>query len=320
MRPADELREEFIARTQAAGLGGQLLRDEPLSRHCSYRLGGPVDLYVSVTKEEDLIGWVRQAQTLGYPWRVLGGGTNILVADVGVRGLVIENRCRGHQLREEQTLSVSAGVSFAGLARRMARDGYQGLEWASGIPGTLGGAVVNNAGAYGGSVADVLRRVRLLEVEGTIKGREATAAELGFGYRTSLLKTRRAGVVLSAEFAVGRQDPKILSARVERLDEHRRRTQPREPSAGSVFKNPPGDYAGRLIEAAGLKGERLGGAQISALHANYFINAHQATALEVAQLIQRARDAVWQKFRARLDLEIELIGEWDESIRLALAN
>lgn len=313
--------EELISLGQAEGLPGRWERQDPMSRHSAFRLGGACQLYLQVEERSALQGWAGLAQQLGVPYRVIGGGTNLLVADGGIRGLIIENRCRRHQLdKGTATLRAEAGASLAGLTRGLARRGWAGLEWAAGIPGRIGGAVVNNAGAYGGAVADVLQAVEVLLPTGEIELRPAQWLELT--YRSSRLKGKgaAAGIVTEAQLALERQPIDLLSERVHRLDQHRRRTQPRQPSAGSVFKNPPGDFAGRLIDGAGLKGARQGGAQISPLHANYIVNHGGARARDVATLIARAKSAVLDQFGVRLELEIEPIGEWESELLEAMQS
>lgn len=314
MKEILDLRQEILRCAQEVNLGGQVLVDEPLARHTSLRVGGPADLHVLARKEEDLKNWIALAQSLGIPYRVIGGGTNLLVSDSGVRGLVIENRTRDVQIQEEIVVAAS-GTPFANLARRLAKGGWAGLEWAAGIPGTVGGAVVNNAGAYGGDVAAALISITLL-VGSDMK--EVPTSELGLAYRHSNLKGKGAseGTVLAARFRVARENPPRLLEQIAQMDEHRKRTQPKEASVGSIFRNPPEDFAGRLLEATGLKGERVGGAQISPLHANFFVNLGGAKAQDVLSLIHRAREKVAQKFGIVLELEIELIGDWDaESLK-----
>ncbi len=307
--------KELVSLAQAEGLPGQPQRDEPMARHSSFRLGGACQLYVQVEERSALQGWASLAEQLMVPYRVIGGGTNLLVAQLGIRGLIIENRCRGQRLDEAAaTLQVESGASLAGLARGLARRGWAGLEWAAGIPGRIGGAVVNNAGAYGGAIAQVLQSVAILLPSGEIETQSAPSLELS--YRNSRLKGRtpQAGVVTEASIALEPQPIEALAERVHRLDQHRRRTQPRQPSAGSVFINPPGDFAGRLIEAAGLKGARQGAAQISPLHANYIVNHGGASAQDVATLIVQAKRAVLEGFGIRLELEIEPIGQWEQGL------
>jgi len=301
----------LLARAKEEGLGGRALADEPLARHTSFRIGGPGDLYVVVRREEDLLGWVTLARKEGVSYFVMGRGTNLLVGDEGMWGIVIENRCRGVRSltrSEGILLRVQAGGSLSSLARRTAEEGLGGLEWAVGIPGTVGGAIVNNAGAYGGSIAQRLQGVTLLDSQGFL--RRMAVRELEPGYRTSRLKGK-SSVILSADFALQAESRDLLSDRVASYERERRKSQPKEPSAGSVFKNPEGEYAGRLIEKAGLKGHRIGDAQISPLHANYIVNLGQAQARDVAALIRLVRERVWQKHGTLLELEIELVGDWE---------
>jgi UDP-N-acetylmuramate dehydrogenase len=196
------------------------------------------------------------------------------------------------------------------LANRFARRGWRGLEWAIGVPATVGAAVVTNAGAHGGAVSANLVRAEILDVR-TQGRRWWTRDELQYAYRTSLLKQHpNEYVVLRAEFELQRDDAANCIARMNQYTEHRRKTQPTDPSIGSMFKNPPGDYAGRLIEAAGLKGARVGNVQVSQVHANFFVNLGGATASDVMQLVKIVQDAVREKFKVELELEIQLVGDW----------
>lgn len=296
------------------GLEGDLLLNEPLSRHTSYRIGGAADFYLIVEKEEQLCRWVGLARELQTPYLIMGGGTNLLVADKGFRGLVIENRCRDFVLDEASyKVRAEAGVPLAFLARTTANHGSAGLEWAVGIPGTVGGAMVNNAGAYGGAVADVVRGVRILGREGQI--RELALEEVKFGYRTSRFRQQNSPreAILSVKFSLSPESTEVLTRRMAEYQALRRAEHPRKPSAGSVFKNPPGLSAGKLIEQAGLKGKRVGNAQISPGHGNYIVNLGSATAKDVMDLIKLVREGIWQRFKVELELEIETVGEWGQA-------
>jgi UDP-N-acetylmuramate dehydrogenase len=242
----------------------------------------------------------------------VGGGSNVLVSDKGVRGVVIMNRARRIEFdpqAEPPMVHAESGVTLNDLARRAARLGLSGMEWAAAVPGTLGGAVYGNAGAFDGDTAG-----NLVSIETILRGagRQAWPVEkLEYGYRTSLLKRERPPVVvLSAHLFFGRSDPQAIRSKIEQFSARRRSTQPPGASMGSMFKNPPGDFAGRLIEVAGLKGRRIGNAEISAVHANFFINHGQTRAADVRALIDLARETVQQKFGVKLELEVELIGEW----------
>jgi UDP-N-acetylmuramate dehydrogenase len=292
-----------------SALGGRVLIDEPMSRHTSFRIGGPAELFVSVGSIEELCKTISLARENHLPYFILGGGTNILVSDEGIRGLVIENKAEKANFKG-RVLYAESGISLSRLARQAIRRGLGGLEWAVGIPGTIGGAIVNNAGAYGFCIGDVLKRATILDATGEV--REISAEEMGFGYRNSRFKREGGGeIVLSAEFDLSYRPRRWLERVVALRMAQRKATQPSLPSAGSVFKNPSGDYAGRLIEEAGLKGKRIGDAQISPKHANFIVNLGEAKASDVKALIDVTRDAVYKEFGVWLELEIELVGEWE---------
>jgi UDP-N-acetylmuramate dehydrogenase len=288
-------------------------RDEPLARHTTFGIGGPADAYVVADSAQSLRRIVAACRSHGAPFFVLGSGSNVLVGDEGIRGLTIENRAAAVDgpFANGDGFSVQAesGASIAALARSLARQGCAGLEWASGIPGTVGGAVVYNAGAYGGSLADVLRSASVIDDQG--HEQIVAADELGLAYRGSAL-TRDAladAVVLSAEFHLEKGSPQELTARVKELDAERVAAQPRGRSAGSVFKNTPERPAWWLIDQAGLRGHRIGDAQVSPKHTNFILNVGQARAADVKALIDLAREQVRERFGLELELEISLVGE-----------
>ena len=299
---------------------GAVQANQPLARYTAFRIGGPAEILVVA----DSVKALRQAVTLAWehqvPCRVLGGGSNVLVSDDGTCGLVVVNRARGvafstsrQQGTQTEGFSVQAesGASFSTVARRCVARGLAGLEWAASIPGTVGGAVVGNAGAWGGDVASTLMRALVLGPDGAAE--EWPVGRFEYGYRRSRLKqAHRAprSVVLEAEFALRPGDREALEAWVAGMVTRRKASQPPGASCGSVFKNPPGDFAGRLIEATGLKGKRVGGAEISTVHANFIVNQGGATAADVKALIDLARRAVQEGFGVGLELEIELVGEW----------
>ena len=289
-----------------------LERGVSLARYTTFRIGGPAGLFYKATDTEGLLRALRWAWGEGVPWLVLGGGSNVLVADEGFPGLVVVNACSGVEaaVRGERVLvRVAGGTPLSLLARKAVGEGWAGLEWAAGIPGTVAGAVVGNAGAFGGSMAEVVRRVRVALPDGTVQW--LSASELDFGYRTSVFKSgalKGRGVILEVELELAQGDPFELWGAFRRNLEQRRLRQPSEPSAGSVFKNPPGDFAARLIEAAGLKGFRVGDAMFSPRHANFIVNAGRAKASDVLELIRLARRRVLDLFGIELELEIELVG------------
>jgi UDP-N-acetylmuramate--L-alanine ligase/UDP-N-acetylenolpyruvoylglucosamine reductase len=287
---------------------------EQLSRHTTFGVGGPADVYVVAHNEDELARVVVASRSHGAPVFVLGSGSNILVGDGGIRGVVIENRARAvtGPIEDERgglRFRAESGTSFAAVARSLARRGYAGLEWASGIPGSLGGAVVYNAGAYGGCLADVLNGIRF--VNGTGAAKDLAAGDLGLVYRGSAFSRGqfRDRVVLAAEFTLWPGDPEALMRRVQELDVKRLGAQPRGRNAGSIFKNPAGHLAWRLIDGAGLRGYRIGDAQISDKHCNFFVNAGSARAADVKALIDLARERVRDQYGVELELEIGLVGE-----------
>ena len=307
--------------------GARLKRSEALARFTSARIGGPADALLIVNNVAELSEAARFIWSLGLSFIILGSGSNVLVSDAGVREVVVLNRAKEVRFEErdgETYVWAASGASLGGLARQVAARGLPGLEWAAGIPGTVGGAVVGNAGAHGSDMtgnlvmAEILHRFGLMGPDGLRRGdpaRETWLVEqLGLTYRSSNLK-RNPGeaVVLRALLRLGRSTPNSqteIQARIDAYNEHRRQTQPGGASMGSMFKNPPGDYAGKLIDAAGLKGTRIGDAEISSLHANFFINHGNARAEDVKTLLDLARNTVAEKFSVKLELEIQLIGEW----------
>jgi UDP-N-acetylmuramate dehydrogenase len=293
-----------------AKLGDKVKENVSLAPYTSARIGGPADVLITAESADELahIDKLLRMQELDYI--MLGGGSNVLVSDRGVRGIVVLNRAKGVRFHNGDQPSVAAesGVVFSNLAHRCASKGYAGLEWAATVPGTVGGAVYGNAGAFGGDVAGNLIWAELL----TDNGREKfTAEQMAYGYRTSVLKRAELdAIVLSAELSLENSTKEEATVRIEQFSAHRKATQPPGASMGSMFKNPNGDYAGRLIEAAGLKGARIGNAEISPLHGNFFINHADTKAEDILALIQLVQRAVKEKQGVELELEIELIGEW----------
>ena len=288
---------------------GELRRNERLARHTTFGVGGPADLFLTVRSADALARATNAAFEAGIPKFVLGSGSNILVADAGIRGLVLDNRARA-EVPDNLVYRVESGASFAAFARKMCRLGLDGLAWAVGIPGTIGGAVVYNAGAYGGCLADVLRRVRLqLPGDGD---QWVDASELGLVYRGSAFTRREVEgkAVLEAELELAEGDAKALLARAASYDEKRLTAQPRGRNAGSTFKNPPDSPAWKLIEAVGLRGMKRGEAAISDKHCNFFVNEGNASAADVAWLIAEAQRRVNDQFGVSLEREVEFVGEW----------
>ena len=296
--------------------GDRLRVDEPMAEHTSYRIGGPADLYLAAESGDELAQMVALAGEHGVPVFVMGRGTNVLVADAGIRGLVIEFRARQVHWTtrdDDVILWAEAGTNLREIARTSVARGLSGIEWAVGIPGSVGGAVVGNAGAFGGYMSDVVRQLTVLDANGV---RKISATEAGFGYRTSRFKAGsqavgRKEIILAAEMTLRPESVTALEERVAEYTRRREERQPVEPSAGSVFKRTAQYPAGFLIEQAGLKGTRRGEAMISPKHGNFIVNLGRARATDVKALIELAQEAVLREFGERLELEIELIGEWE---------
>lgn len=311
-----------------AGLPFVVDEDVPLGRYTSLRVGGPARWFLSTGDATALVRTLAVAHDGGRPVLMVGGGTNLLIADAGVDGVVLRYTASGHEVERlpdgELLVRALAGTSFSNLARRLARDGIGGLEWGASVPGTIGGAVVNNAGAFGGCIADHLVDAEVVGPDGAT--RTLTADALHYAYRDSVLKHGDVGpfLVTSARLRVHPQDPDAAMARILANQEKRTASQPRQLSAGSIFANPPGDYAGRLIEAAGLKGARRGSIQISTHHANFIVNVGSrdegATAAGVFSLIRLAQVTVWERFAVWLQPEVQLAGRWSPDDLSALAG
>jgi UDP-N-acetylmuramate dehydrogenase len=297
--------------------GDQFQTGVSLARYTSARVGGPAEMFLTVKSAAELLTAVELAYSQRINYFILGGGSNILVADRGISGLVIMNKARAVKYRSNGVnviCTVESGMNLSSLARQCIGKGLGGLEWAIGIPGTVGGAVVGNAGAHGSDMNHTLLAARIWE-----PGRGARMfgnEEMRYDYRDSILKrehgknlSRR--VVLSAELELKPEPVDVLTARADAFNTHRKQTQPGGASTGSMFKNPENYYAGYLIDTAGLKGLRFGGAAISEKHANFFINEGDATAEEIRALIAEAWNSVREQFGVEMELEVEMVGEWN---------
>jgi UDP-N-acetylmuramate dehydrogenase len=296
--------------------GDKFQLDAPLAKYTSARVGGPAEMFLTVENALELQTAVELAYAQHVPYFILGGGSNILVADEGVRGLVIMNRAKTVRFRHtgaHVVCTVESGMNLSSLARQCIGKGLGGLEWAIGIPGTLGGAVVGNSGAHGGDMAGNLLAANIWE-----PGRGArmySNEELKYSYRDSLLKREQGRnlarrVVLSAELQLTPEAVNVLTARADGFTAYRKQTQPGGASMGSMFKNPPNYYAGYLIDTAGLKGYQVGSVRISEKHANFFVSDGDATAEDIRSLIAEAWHRVREQFGVEMELEVELIGEW----------
>jgi UDP-N-acetylmuramate dehydrogenase len=298
-------------------------RSALLAPHTSLRVGGPADVFVVAHTAQEMAEAIRYGRDAGLPVRIIGGGSNLLVSDDGVEGLVVKAAFAAATVERrgaQPVLVAEAGANFANYARRLAKQNLGGLEWAANVPGTIGGAAVNNAGAFGGDTASCVLAVTIVSANG--ERTRIEARELGYAYRTSVLKRRELGnvAVETVELRLCDSTRGEADAKVKGFNAQRMRSQPRILSAGSVFANPEGTYSGKLIEEAGLKGTWSGAAQISEQHANFIVNPGGATARDVYNLMRLAQQAVHEATGIWLRPEIELMGRWTDEERAVLVG
>jgi UDP-N-acetylmuramate dehydrogenase len=300
--------QSVVAALQERAIGG-ILPNEPLAAYTTWKIGGPADYLLIPHSKQKLIETIRILHAHRQPWSVLGRGSNLLVSDKGIRGFVIKLGPALDTLRVEGTTLVAGGAySFIKLSVMAGKEGLTGLEFAGGIPGSVGGAVYMNAGAHGSDVSRILKRVELVLDDGELATWEADRLE--YGYRHSVLHDKLRGIVTEAEFELQYGDRKEIAAALAAYKDRRLRTQPLQlPCAGSVFRNPEGHHAAKLIEEAGLKGFRIGGAEVSPLHANFIVNTGQASARDVLSLIEEIQRIVLEKFGVQLNPEVLVVGE-----------
>jgi UDP-N-acetylmuramate dehydrogenase len=291
-----------------ARFGARLAVSRPLADLTSFRIGGPADLFVTVQTEDELMAAMAAAHRISMPAFCLGAGTNLLISDRGMRGLVVKLGDGFTTISIESFKVIAGGAAqFGMLVEIVVEHGLAGLEFGEGIPGTVGGGLVMNAGAFGGEMAKVVTLVHGVTVEGD--ARALTRDEVNFAYRRTDLPPRF--VITRVDFELEPGDRETLRARVAELKAKRAARQPRDvPNAGSIFKNPPGNFAGRLLENAGLKGARLGGAAFSDQHANFIVNLGGARAAEVRALMELARNKVKETAGVWLEPEVKLVGDW----------
>lgn len=285
-----------------------LLADEPMSKHTSFHIGGPADLLATPSSEGELAALLAKAAEAGVPVTVVGNGSNLLVRDKGIRGLVIKlGNPMGSIAVDGNVVTFGSGVSLAMASKKAASLGLSGMEFAVGIPGTIGGAVYMNAGAYDGEMSKVVRSVRVMDMHGTVE--ELSAAQLDFAYRhTALMGSGKLVTAVTVELVPA--DEQAIAAKMADFSERRTSKQPLElPSAGSMFKRPPGYFAGTLIEQTGLKGYTVGGAQVSQKHAGFVVNIGGATAADVLQLIADVQAKVQAAHGVHLEPEVLVLGE-----------
>lgn len=290
---------------------GEILINEPLAKYSTFKIGGPADIYIAPKDVDELLRLIQYLKEQGIDFIVLGNGSNVLISDEGFRGAVINLESGLNFIRiEEGYVVAGAGVKLAKFVDFCIENGFQGVEMMAGIPGTLGGAIIMNAGAYSAEISDHLVDVDVIRGLNLVRLKKE---ECGFGYRTSNLSK---DVVVQARFKFPHGDVEEMKRIRREILIKRNQAQPVNfPNVGSIFKNPPGNYAGKLIEEAGLKGIQIGGAQISEKHANFIINKGNATAKDVLELIKLAQQKVYEKFGIGLELEIRLIGFKEEEIK-----
>jgi len=282
--------------------------DEPMSKHTSFKIGGPADILVIPRNEEELIKILKTTKEEGIIPYVIGNGTNLLVLDKGIRGVIIKIANNMNNMSFDGTrITAHAGVLLSTLSKAAMEKSLTGLEFAGGIPGTVGGAVCMNAGAYGGEMKDVVESVEAIDFNGDVK--KYDKEEIQFGYRTSIFQKEKL-IILKVHFQLQKGNYNEIKKRMDELSQRRKKKQPLwEPNAGSTFKRPNGSYAGYLIEKAGLKGYQIGGAQVSEVHAGFIVNKGNATAKDILLLIRHIQKTVEEKFNIKLVPEIKILGE-----------
>ncbi|PLR77482.1 UDP-N-acetylenolpyruvoylglucosamine reductase [Bacillus sp. V3-13] len=287
---------------------GKVKKNEPLANHTTIKIGGPADLFIEPSSIDNLKKTMELIQKYKLHWRAIGRGSNLLVSDQGIEGAVIKLGSGLDRLDiDGETVTAGAGVSLVAMAASISKKGLTGLEFAAGIPGSVGGAVYMNAGAHGSDISKILTKTHILFADGTVGW--LGVDEMEFSYRTSVLQKKRPGIVLEAVFQLAEGKREEIVRQLQKNKDYRKETQPwNYPCAGSIFRNPLPRYAGQLIEDAGLKGHSIGGAKISDMHGNFIVNAGGATAEDVLALIQHVKDTIYDKYQVNLETEVEIIG------------
>ncbi len=303
------MNQEFYRELLNIVPGDRIKCNEPMKLHTTFRAGGPADFFAVPETKEEVRGLVRLCEDAGMPYYIIGNGSNLLVSDRGYRGLIIQiYKEMGRIAAANGQITAQSGALLSRVAAKALEEGLSGLEFASGIPGTLGGACMMNAGAYGGEMKDVLSSVLVLTPEGEFL--TLHSGELDMGYRTSVI-SKKGYIVLEACIQLEKGDKESIRSRMEELRKKRTSKQPLEyPSAGSTFKRPEGYFAGKLIEDAGLRGFRVGGAQVSEKHCGFVINRDGASAAEIAELMRQVSARVEEQFGVVLEPEVRRLGEF----------
>jgi UDP-N-acetylmuramate dehydrogenase len=287
---------------------GKVKINEPLSQYTTMKIGGPADLLIVPSSIENLAKVMEVIRKFDLKWRAIGRGSNLLVSDKGIEGAVIK---LGSGLDEieinNDEIKVGSGYSLISLSTMISKKGLSGLEFASGIPGSVGGAVYMNAGAHGSDISKILTKAHILFEDGTMEW--LSNEEMEFSYRTSILQKRRPGIVVEAVFQLKKGNQAEIVAEMQKNKDYRKITQPwNYPCAGSIFRNPLPHYAGKLIQEAGLKGFQIGGAKISEMHGNFIVNAGNASAEDVLRLVQYVKDKIYELYEVKMETEVEIIG------------
>ncbi|MBR5475029.1 MAG: UDP-N-acetylmuramate dehydrogenase [Lachnospiraceae bacterium] len=287
---------------------GRVLVQEPMKRHTTFRAGGPADYFVEPATEEELKKVMDLLREEQMPYYILGNGSNLLVSDQGYRGVIVSMLALKDCRVDGNLVYAGAGIKMSVLAREILAAGLTGFEFGAGIPGTLGGAVVMNAGAYGGEMVQILKSVRVMTMEGEVL--DLPAAELKLSYRYSLVP-EMGYIVLGAEMELVPGEQSEIHAKMDELAQKRRDKQPLEfPSAGSTFKRPEGYFAGKLIQDSGLAGYRVGGACVSPKHCGFVVNDQDGTASDIYQLCKEVEACVWERFGVKLTMEVKILGDF----------
>ncbi len=299
--------QEFIQRLRDRFTSGSILEDEPMSRHTTFSVGGPADIFVQPSTIEELEWTMLCARERELPFFIVGNGSNLLVSDQGFRGIIVQLGKEFQEIRVEgETMEVQAGALLSRVARTALDHSLTGLEFAAGIPGSMGGATAMNAGAYGGEMKDVIKEALVLTKDGQLV--RLTADELDLGYRHSSVFDKDY-IVIQVRLQLQKGDPQAIRARMDELAQARRDKQPLEyPSAGSTFKRPTGYFAGKLIQDAGLKGFRVGGAMVSDKHAGFVVNVDHCSAADIAELIRQVQTRVKDHSGVTMHPEVRFLG------------
>lgn len=303
----EDFMEEFISELKNI-CQGKVKINEPLANHTTIKIGGPADVFIEPKSIEDVKNIMAVIRKHNIKWQAIGRGSNLLVSDKGIEGAVIKlGTGIDHLDIDGEEVTVGAGFSVVSLATMLSRKGLTGLEFAAGIPGSIGGAVYMNAGAHGSDMSKILKKVHVLFLDGTMEW--LSNEEMEFSYRTSVLQNKRPGIVVEAVLQLAKGEKEDIISQIQKNKDYRKDTQPwNHPCAGSIFRNPLPNYAGKLVEVAGLKGFSIGGAKISEMHGNFIVNTGTAKAEDVLAVIQHVKKTIYDLYEVKMETEVEIIG------------